>query len=154
MADFRRSVEALSSDAPRAIAETIDNTSTWVHRDPEMLRLSIADPYTCNSEGSLRDCFTHPLKYAMGRLGPELEKRGFLESGPPGPAFRAPWHRRDDSDRRPYFPEVVVEWPANLCALANDHGRAFKRVRSLEGQVQTLRREQEEDEARALWTSA
>lgn len=146
-------VQQLCSEATKHVEEFFSDSKPWWHLQNPLLAHSHGLEYFYHVMGNRgSDQLDKPLRGLLGKLGPILERYGYLKRDADlrrtnGSAWREP------SSSKPHYP-FALDWPKQLTPIVERYQPQLKPAQELVTDIARLRREQKEAAAGQRWDSA
>jgi hypothetical protein len=156
LAKLKREVESLADNALDVVRTEFNKASVWWHID-ELAGESkdtsgLSNPYATYAAHQLPNILEKPLRYAMGRLAPLLEARGYLRA--PDRSSQLLWRQHGTYPSGvPYYPYPLVAPPEPLYVIVKSYTEALQRAKAIISQLDALKREKAQSQAKDLWDS-
>ncbi len=152
---LKAEVQALIAGAEQHVEEFFADATAWWHLQPELvveLKPAAAE-YSYSAYGNRHpDRIEKPLRLVLGKLGPVLEKYGYLVDSHRGPAWRE-WDASGNyhpPGARPRYP-FSLEWPKELTDLVARYATEMESAGRLIREILNLRGKRKQAAAKKRW---
>ncbi len=141
---LKSEVSRLQSQARQAVAEFIPDGMFWHHGQPEK-----PDP-------AFRENLEKGLRLVAGKLGPILEKYGYITTDPEEPGYWREWdeygiNRPDNA--RPFYP-MHLDWTERMNELIHEYEDLIREGIQYSWEVKKLKQGKMQSEVEDLWKNA
>jgi hypothetical protein len=153
ISSLKADVQLLCSDAALHVEEFFSGSKTWWHLQNPLVAHTHGLEYFYHVMGNRGpDQLDKPLRGVLGKLGPLLEKYGYLQRDASlRRTYGNAW--RDPSSSKPHYP-FSLDWPKPLTPLVDRYQTQLKAAQELVTDIASIRREQKEAAAGKRWDSA
>ena len=138
-------VKNLLSQTKSIVNEFIEKNSTWWHEKPGVKKVP-----------DFTESMSQNLRYIAGKLGPILEKYGYITSDPADPSLWREWDKMEfnrPQNARPFYPQHL-DWEEPMRDMIAEYEELMTEGIHYSHSIKKLKKEKAQLEVDDLWEQA
>lgn len=145
LSQMKAEVSRLQEQSPEIINDFINDVNLWWHlKENDQL------------ETTFKEDISKALRLAAGKLGPVLEKYGYITTNPSEPGYWREWDEfgiNRPANPRPYYP-YPLDWTDNMRTLVDEYQELIREAIQYRDELKKLKAEKAQMEVEDLWKNA